>query len=138
MAASLLDIMEAVEAAVGTIPGLRTSETKPGQITPPMAVVGVPTVADYHLTSNRQQMSLQLMVLVSDAVTIKSQRDLAAYASRTGARSIVAALEADLSLGGVVEQCWVSGGFRPLNLEEVGLVGYVGGIWEVTIVAVGV
>lgn len=138
MAASLLDVMEAVEAALATIEGLRTSESKPGQITPPMAVVGVPTVPDYHLTSNRMQMTVQLMVLVSDAVTIRSQKDMAAFASRSGARSIVAALEFDKSLGGVVEQCWVSGGFRPLSLEEVGLVGYFGGVWELTIVAIGV
>jgi len=130
--------MEAVEARLQTIGGLRTSAYVADQINPPHAVVGVPEVDNYHATFHRGRMTieLQVWVLVSSTLDRTGQMLLADYADPVGSTSIANALETDKTLGGVVNDCIVLS-FRPLGTEEVGQLGYYGGVFDLRIIADG-
>lgn len=127
--AGLVDIMAALEARLATISGLRVTDTAPGQINPPQAIVGVPTVDEYVVGLNpyqRPQFNPTVTVLVSSAVDRVGQLKLAAYADFQGAESIPAVIAAEPTLGGTCGGCQVVR-FDPLGYEEVGLIGYWGG-----------
>jgi hypothetical protein len=137
-AATLLDIMDGLEARLATVSGLRTTDVSPGQISPPCAIVGVPDIPEYRTTMTRGywRPDPSITVLVSATLDRIGQRLLAEFAAPSGTRSIAAAIEADRTLGGRVDECYVAS-FRPLGLDEVGLIGYFGGVWTVTVSAPG-
>lgn len=138
-APSVADIMRGLEARLRTIPGLRVPEDgQPDAINPPTAIVGIPAVDNYHATMRRGRMlvSPTVLVLVSAAVSRVGQIELTEYAAPAGPKSVVAAVEADRTLGGAAEAAVVRS-FRPLGLEEVGEIGYFGGLFTVTVVALG-
>lgn len=139
MAAPTIEqIMLGIEARLATISGLRTSEIDPDQINPPVAIVGVPEIPRYHGTMGmgRFEIDPTVTVLVSATLDRVGQLQLAGYANPTGATSIRAAIEADKTLGGVVDDCFVIS-FRPLGRTEVGALGYYGGIFALRAIAVG-
>lgn len=123
-------VMLAIEAALQTIPGLQASGVKPEQITPPAAIVGVPPVDDYQQAYARSKYELRptITVLTSTALDRPGQLALADYVSLSGSLSIPAAIHADPTLGGAAEAAEVVS-FRPLGIEEVGRIGYYGGLF---------
>jgi len=127
-----------MESRLQTIDGLRTSAYVADQINPPHAVVGVPEVENYHATFNRGRMALELQVwiLVSATLDRTGQMLLADYANPNGPTSIARAIEGDKTLGGVANDTLVLS-FRPLGTEEVGQLGYYGGVFDVRIIADG-
>jgi hypothetical protein len=136
--ATLEQIMQGIETRLATIPGLRTSDTIPGAINPPQAIVGVPVVDSYVTGLNPHQrptLAPTITVLVSSALDRTGQLALAAYADPAGTRSIPAAIAADASLGGLLGPgaCQVTR-FDPLGLEEVGLIGYFGGRFTLRVI----
>ena len=137
-APSVLDVMRGIQGRLATIDGLRVSAIAPDQITPPIAIVGVPPVESYHATMRRGRMTYDptIYVLVSSVLDRTGQEALAAYANPTGPKSIVSAVEGDRTLGGVAETCIVRS-FRPLGVEEVGQIGYYGGAFEMHVVTAG-
>lgn len=130
--------MEAIETRLQTISGLRTAAFVADQVNPPTAIVGVPNVDEYHATFMRGRMSLnfQVWILVSAALDRVGQMSLADFANPTGNTSIIAAIEGDKTLGGVVNDCVVIS-FRSLGTEEVGQIGYYGGVFELRVIADG-
>lgn len=138
MAPSIEDIMLGIEARLGTIDGLRVSEVIQDQINPPQAMVGVPPIPNYHATMGRGKFTVEptVTLFVSAGVDRVGQLALAEYANPTGAKSVVAAIEGDRTLGGVVDDCIVID-FQPLGLEEVGQIGYYGGTFRLRVVASG-
>lgn len=139
MAATLLQIMQAIETRVDTIDGLRTKDHSPGEISPPCAIVAVPPVPTYHGTFGGAKFPIRptITVLTGNTLDRVGQHKLAGYANPTGETSIKAAIEADKTLGGIVDDCFVVS-FRPLGLEEVGAIGYFGGLFELSVQARGV
>jgi hypothetical protein len=136
--ATLAQIMQGIEGRLATISGLRVSDTIPGQINPPQAVVGVPTIETYQAGLNpheRPSLAPTITILVSSAMDRVGQLQLAEYADPTGPRSIPAAIQADSSLGGVIGRggCLVVR-FDPLGIEEVGLIGYYGGRFTLRVI----
>lgn len=131
--------MDGLEARLATITGLRTSDVSPEQISPPCAIVGVPDIPEYRITMKNgfAVLTFQVTVLVSSAMNRTGQKALAGYANFTGATSIRTAIEGDKTLGGAVSDCVVDS-FRPLGLEEVGVIGYFGGVFAVRVFASGV
>lgn len=139
MAPTIEQIMDGLETRLATISGLRVSDISPGQISPPCAIVGVPPVTNYHATFGSGRMTLDditVTVLVSAAVDRVGQKRLAGYANPTGSTSVKAAVEADKTLGGVVDDCIVVS-FRPFGLDEVGVIGYFGGVFQLRAIAIG-
>ena len=101
-------------------------------------MVGVPPIDDYWTSMKRGafELSPTVMVLTSTAIDRAGQRSLAAFADPTGSSSVVAAIHGDRTLGGTVDSCHVQS-FRPLGIDEVGTVGYYGGIFTLYVVAAG-
>jgi hypothetical protein len=137
--ATLEAIIQAIETRLQTISGLRTNDISPGQITPPCAIVGIPPIPSYHATfgvGGRWRIEPTVTVLTSMAMDRAGQQKLLAYADRSGSNSIFAAIEADRTLGGTVEDCVVDS-FRPLGQSEVGEIGYYGGVFDLRVIAPG-
>lgn len=132
-APTLRQIMAGLATRMQTIPGLNVPDTgiSSGQITPPAAIIGVPAITNYHATFGRARGELAptITVLTSTTMDQAGQLLLADYADHSGSSSVAAAVAADQTLGGVVEWCVVDD-FRPLGLEEVGLLGYYGGVFS--------
>lgn len=139
MASTIEQIMQAIGTAVATIDGLNVRAFSPGQITPPTACVMVPTIPKYHATMQRARYDLEfdLWVLTSAGLDETGQYKLAGYANPSGTGSIVSAIEVDKKLGGVVQDIHVVS-FRPLGVEEVGAIGYFGGVFTLECQALGV
>jgi hypothetical protein len=136
---NLTAVMDGLESRLATISGLRVSDVVPDQINPPHAFVGVPPVPDYHgaMRMGLTRLEVPVWVFVSAALDRIGQRSLAGYASPSGPTSIRAAIEtpdADgrKTLGGVagVQDVMVRD-FRPLGREDIGVIGYFGGVWTV-------
>ena len=138
MATTITQIMQGIETRLATISGLRVAEYKPGQVNPPQAVVGVPPIPEYHKTMRMGKFTIDptVTVFVSAAYDRVGQLKLAGYADPAGSTSIRAAIEGDKTLGGVADDCIVVS-FRPLGLEEVGALGYYGGLFVLRAVASG-
>jgi hypothetical protein len=132
-------MMTAIEDALKTIGGLRVAAYVADQINPPQAIVGVPPIPDYRMTFGRGvwRMEPTVTVLVSAALDRPGQMTLASYADVTGDHSIPAAIEADTTLNSEVCSCIVTS-FRPLGLEQVGLLKYYGGVFSLLVIAKGV
>jgi len=143
-APTVLQVMQGIAERLDTIDGLRVESYIADQINPPMAVVGPPPIENYHTAFHRGTWELrpQVYILVSAALDRVGQEALASYADVSGDTSIPAAIEGDRSqggqtLGGIVDDCVVDS-FRPLGMEEVGLIGYYGGVFELRVIASGV
>lgn len=138
-APTVLQVMQGIAERLATIDGLRVESYVADQINPPQAVVGPPNIEDYRLAFNRGtwQLRPQVYILVSGALDRVGQEALATYADVSGDNSIPAAIEGDRTLGGVVDDCVVDS-FRVLALEEVGAIGYYGGVFELRVIASGV
>lgn len=134
----LVAVMKGIEERLATIPDLRTSAYVADQINPPQAVVAVPPIDNYRMSFGRGTFSIrpQIYVFVSAALDRVGQQALAEFANPAGSRSIAAAIEADRTLGGVVQECVVES-FRPLGFEEVGQLGYYGGVFEIRVIGSG-
>lgn len=137
-APSIPEIMSGVATRLQTITGLHVAEVHTGQVTTPMAVVGVPTIPSYRLAMRRGtfEISVAVHVFVSAAVDVVGQTAIAAYANPTGSSSIVAAIEGDRTLGSKVDDCFVES-FRPFGIDEVNTVGYWGGLFTLFVAAQG-
>ena len=137
-APSIPDIMRGIENRLATIPGLRTTEYIADQVNPPQAVVGCPPIPRYHATMRMGTFELEPTVTIFVSATLDrvGQLALAEYANPTGSKSVLAAIEGDKTLGGVVAQCFVVS-FVPFGYEEVGATGYYGGTFALKCMAQG-
>lgn len=133
--------MDGIETRLATVTKLRATSEVPERIDPAAtggyAIVGVPPI-NYRLTMGRAKYELPftITVLTSQAVSRIGQRLLAGFADPRGTGSIIVAIEGDPTLGGIVDTCWLTD-FRPLGIEEVGVLGYYGGLFNGLVVASG-
>jgi len=134
-APTIRQVMTALETLLDTIDGLRVAAYLPGQVTPPQASVGVPAINAYRGPFQRDlQLAPTITVLTSAASDRVGQLLLADYANPTGATSIIAAIETDPTLGGIVNSTYVES-FTPLGLQDVAAIGYFGGVFQLLVVA---
>lgn len=136
--ATVQQVMEGIEARLLTIEGLRVAPYAPDSINPPQAIVGVPPV-DYRLSfgdSGELQINPTITILVSAALDRVGQMKLASYVNKTGDQSVYAAIEADKTLGLANVECLVRS-FQSLGMQDVGVLGYYGGVFQLTCLATG-
>ena len=90
--------------AMATIPNLRVREFIPALITPPMAVVN-PSNIEYDLNAQRglTRFVFTVSVFVVKADDRSAQKRIDPFVGVSGTQSVKAALEADRTLGGVVD-----------------------------------
>lgn len=138
-APTLVQVMAGIETQLKTISGLRTDQALSDQINPPQAIIGVPDIPAYHESFGHGHFLIHptITILVSKNYSRTGEVALASYADIAGTKSIHAALELDLTLGGVVDNCIVES-FRRLSSDEVGAIGYYGGVFQLKVIAKGV
>ncbi|GIH27616.1 hypothetical protein Aph01nite_59260 [Acrocarpospora phusangensis] len=136
--ATLDEIMLGIAERLDTLPELNTVDYVPDDITPPIAVVGVPPIPNYHMTMKRGTYDIRptVTVLVGSALDSDGQYLLAQFASPVGERSIPKAIMGDRTLAGRVDDCVVDS-FQPLGIEEVGVLNYYGGVFTLRVLARG-
>lgn len=108
---AIADIRHGIAVNLGTIRGLRSSETIPDQVNPPVAVIGLTSVT-YDQSYGRAAVGLVdyrfvVTVVCGRASEREAQKRLDAYIS-TGASSVKAAIESDRTLGGYASDCRVT------------------------------
>lgn len=139
MATTVPDIMTALGARLDTITGLRGLSYAPDNPAPPVAFPLVPAIPSYREAMRRGTyvVPFRVVVLTGAQLDRTSQHRLAAFSAPLGAQSIRAALEdGDRTLGGLVDDL-ACDSFDPNGLQEVGAVGYLGGVFSVRVIASG-
>jgi hypothetical protein len=108
--ASVSAIRDGLRARLATISGLRAYARLQGDIEVPGAVV-VPSGGTYDSTMGRgsDDMVFEVRLAVSRADDRTAQELLDQYLAGAGAKSVKAAIEADKTLGGVVDFARVAG-----------------------------
>jgi hypothetical protein len=109
-----------------------------GQVNPPYALLRAPSVTNYRaaLAGQRLELEMEVVLLTSGAIDEIGTLRLLPYSSPSGANSIPLAIQNDRKLGGVVEECRVND-FRPLGMDEAGVIGYQGGVFTLAIMMRG-
>lgn len=138
MAPTILQVVQGIETQLATIDGLRVTEYVPDQINPPQASVGPPAIPEYRSSFRRGIFAITptVTIFTSAATDRAGQWALMDYMNPTGSKSIPAAIEADKTLGGLVDDCIVDN-FTPLGLEQVGALGYYGGVFSLRVICPG-
>lgn len=132
--ATITEMMDGLDSRLASIAGLRHKAYLADQIVPPTAVVQVPNIDDYRETFNQGSVLVHLSVwlFVSSTLDRVGQKKLAEFISPTGTNSIFAALESTTVPIANVNQVVVKT-FRNFNIEEVGVIGYYGGEFDVLV-----
>lgn len=140
--AGLNAICDGLEARLATISELNAYATEGGPMVMPAAVVITPEI-NYVETfgvdttdaeTGKWSQEFRVWVLVADQLSAEAIRMMRDFADATGALSVRAAIHADRTLGGVIDDCAVISG-RPLNVEEVMATGHWGYEWTVKVLA---
>jgi len=139
--ADLVDICEGIAANIRTELGDKFKLVAPfplaGPPTPSAHVL--PGDVDFHQTFGSLEDSMDSWTFTVEAFLAlatdrESQKLAAKYLSKSGDFSVIAAIESDTSLGGIVSDLIVTGGgFRYWDKAGVPPVTYVGGFWTVQV-----
>lgn len=105
MALDLNATMDALGVRLATIAGLRVYDYPPDVIAEPAGVIAYPESVDYDLTyRGGADRALFPIHVLTGKVSDRASRDrIGAYVARTGTASVKTTLEADPTLGGVVD-----------------------------------
>lgn len=134
MTATLETAADALRDTLTSISGVSVFDVPPESMHPP-AIMVIPPEIDYQRTfsaSGLHRATLELVVLTAPAGTYTDSaiRLLWPFADAAGSSSVYALINADQTLGGVVEGAMCKS-FRLLTNEEVSGYGCVGGSFQV-------
>lgn len=131
------DIRAALQTAIATIPGLQAEKYVRDVATPPVAMVGGPET-EYDKTFGRghDDHTIPVMIFASRASDVDGQAQLDSYLDPYGTSSLKAAIEADSTLGGVVDDLRVTE-TRDYGAHEINGVTYLGAVLMVHVMASG-
>lgn len=129
-------ILDALAASLDAIPGLRVFGYTPDQIAPPTAIVQLPRSIDFDLTYNRgaDTYVVPVLLLVGKVSDRASSANLASYLDAAGPTSVKAAIEVDDTLGGLIDDCRVTGATGIGSYTFAG-VEYLGAEFNLVVVA---
>ena len=104
---TLSEIRQGLSQALTAVPGLRVSATMQDAPNPPVAMV-YPDLIQYDLNANRgaDEYTFVILLIVGRAADRAAQNNIDQYA--VGHGSVKAAVEADRTLGGIINTCRVS------------------------------
>lgn len=136
MTSRLTEVREALAAALvaAEIPGLTVYPFMPDLITAPAAAV-TPAPGDfltYSTSYDSHDLTLDVNVFVQRGQPQSSSEQLDSFLDEDGATSIVAAVKADQTLGGVVDNATVTGA-RNWGIYDFGNVSYLAAVITVEI-----
>lgn len=103
MPATVSQVADGIKVRLATVSGLRTFSYQPEQLNPPVAFPVLESV-EYHRAfgGGDVQMRWQVFVIVGRYLDRVAHSNLDGFLSYSGATSLRAAIEADRTLGGVV------------------------------------
>ncbi len=129
-------ILDALAAALEAIPGLRGYAYVPDVLAPPAAVVQLPTAIDFDVTWGRGADAYRVPVLlvVGAASYRAAHAALASYLDAAGPTSVKAAVEADSTLGGLVDDARVVRA-DGIGSYSFGATEYAGALFTIAITA---
>jgi hypothetical protein len=118
MTATPSQIKDALKTAIQTIPGLRAYDYQPDQVNPPFAFATLEEIT-YHgaMGAGNIVNRFSVTVVVQRASERSAQDKLDGYVAYDGTQSVRAALEADRTLGGVVQDLIVTGATNITNID---------------------
>ncbi len=117
------------------VDGLRVYPRLLGQINPPAAVITPNTgpFLTYGTTfDGGDDLDLAITLLVARGDDRTADEKLGAYIARSGSRSILAAVAGDRTLGGLVNEAWVTGA-QDWGVITVADVAYLGCVFPVKV-----
>lgn len=127
--------MDALAAKMGTITGLRSFGWPNAAGPPPFAAVRYPDQIDYDLTFHRgaDQATFECVLVLGKPDERTTRDELTKYVSSAGALEVKAAIEADPTLGGVIQTCRVT----DCKIRELTMAAgiYQGAIFTVSVTA---
>lgn len=134
--ASIKAIRDGLKTRLATITGLYTHDTIPDDVYPPAAIVGFPTTVSYDLVmrSPVARYTFPVRLVAGRVMEGQGQDAIDDYCSPDGASSVRAAIDADPTLGGVAHSTRVVQA-RDFGVYEVAGVGYIGGEFEIEVIA---
>jgi hypothetical protein len=114
---------------------LAVYERIPDRVDPPCAIIGLPDGVTYHqaFRSTKGRYLLPVRVLLPRGDGDDAQRRLDAMASPSGSGGVLAALEADGTLGGACDTLMVKE-VRGWGVYEVAGAQYLGAEWMVEVI----
>jgi hypothetical protein len=132
----LQTILAALATALDAIPGLRVFDYMPDAIAPPTAIVQLPEAINYDLTFGRgaDTYDLRVLLLVAKGSDRAATKNLASYLDAGGPTSVKAAVEANDTLGGLVDVANVKRA-RGVGAYTVAGVEYLGAMFDVEVTA---
>jgi hypothetical protein len=116
--ATIAAIRAGLKTRLETIVGLRVVDYRPGSLNPPMAVVVRQSTTFDVSFDGADDNTMAIIVYVQFGDDRVAEDNLDAYLDPSGASSIVAAVHADPTLGGVVDYS------RVVDVVDNGLVAY--------------
>lgn len=139
MTASFPDVRQALANRIATISGLTVYNTIPDSVTVPAAIIGPPAgqMPFLHYSDTFDggvTYLLAIRVYVSRYDSPMAQDALDPFVAPTGSQSLDATIDADPSLGGVVEYANLVE-VRNYGKYTIGDVDYVGAEWLVRVMA---
>lgn len=138
MATTIADIREGLTAAiVAGVSGANCTGYMHASGTPPLFEIEVDTI-DYHASMGAGYVMYQFVVrgLVNLGSDVGAQVNLDTYMNPSGTNSLKAAIEADKTLGGVVDTLKVTNVTRTaVYSAQQGQTSYLGAEWAVEVYA---
>jgi hypothetical protein len=125
MAATVSEAAAGLKGQIAQIPGLRVVDYLPDQINPPTAVISIDSVTYHQAFAGGDPLyQFTITVIVARASERVAQQKLDAFLAYSGTQSVRAAVEADKSLGGAVQQAIIDrgGNVQALTVNEVAYV----------------
>jgi len=118
MPATPSQVKDAIKVALETIPGLRAYDYQPDQVNPPFAFATLEEIT-YHgaMGAGNVVNRFTVSVIVQRASERTAQDKLDGYLSYDGTQSIRKAIEADRTLGGVVQDVIVNSASNITNID---------------------
>lgn len=110
MPATLSQINAGLKTALSTISGLRVFDYQPDNVMPPVAYTEIVGINYHNAMSTAYDVDAGVIVIVGSVSDRTGQDLLDGYASHSGSSSIRAALEANKTLGGIVDTLVVKNG----------------------------
>ena len=119
---NISSIRDGLKTRLATISGVRAYDVIPDSFAPPAAIVAPPTRIQYGASLGKawDSVTFTVRLLVAKATDRSAQDRLDAYLDSTGATSIVAAIEADPTLGGAANLA------RVIACQGIGVYDYAG------------
>lgn len=134
----IASIRAGLAAAIATVPGIQAEAYVRDIANVPVAMVGGPDPIEYDKTYGRghDDMTFPIILFSSRVSDVDSQTTIDAYLDPFGASSLKQAIEADPTLGGVVEDLRVES-TREYGPQEVNGVTYLGAVLIVSVMSPG-